>query len=287
MNFSDKLREATEKNNSLLCVGLDVDLNLAPRCILAESDPIFAFNKAIIDATIDLVCAYKPNIAFYEALGVMGMQALHKIANYVPRHIPVILDAKLGDVGHTANAYAQAIFGVWGFDAVTLNPYLGSDSIVPFLQYTHKAVFILTRTSNPGSADFQDLICDGKPLYQKVVQKAQEWSGTGNCGLVVGGTRPETIREIRSMAPNMIFLVPGIGAQGGDIRATVQHGSTAEGIGPIISSSRSIIYSSQGKDFAEAARKAAEQLRKSINACRRGSPTPEDSPADLEGDDGP
>lgn len=268
MNFLEKLLNAARTNRSLLCIGLDPDPELMPWGDVAE------FNRAIIDATQDLVCAYKPNLAFYEVLGVDGLKALEKTVDYIPADIPVIGDAKRGDIGSTARAYARALFETLGFDAATVNPYLGYDSLEPFIEYREKGVFILCRTSNAGSAHFQDLLlCDKsakagegeKPLFEVVAQRAREWNTFGNVGLVVGATYPEELRRVRQLCPRMPLLIPGIGAQGGDLASAVRYGVDDQGEKAIISSSRQIIYASKGKDFAGAARGAALKLRDEIN----------------------
>src|SRR4030042_1506104 len=260
MRFVDKLLAAGRRNKSLLCVGLDPDPGLMPKASLLE------FNKAIVDATADLVCAYKPNLAFYEALGIDGLKALQKIIEHIPGHIPIIGDGKRGDIGNTAKAYAKAIFVTFGFDAATVSPYLGFDSIEPFIGYKDKGVFILCRTSNPGAMDFQNLVNgQGMPLYESVARKAKEWNVSGNIGLVVGATYPEELKAIRQLCPEMPLLIPGIGAQGGDLASTVKYGIDAQGENAIIAISRQILYASQGKDFAQAARNNALELRDSIN----------------------
>jgi orotidine-5'-phosphate decarboxylase len=266
MDFAEKLLRASRRNNSLLCLGLDPDPELMPETGVIE------FNRAVIDATADLVCAYKPNLAFYEALGSAGLAALQETVKYVPDNIPVIGDAKRGDVGHTARAYASALFEVLGFDAVTVNPYLGRDSIEPFTLYADRAVFILCRTSNLGAGDFQDAQCSMgqgsglQPLYRLVAGKALEWNERNNIGLVVGATYPQELKEIRQLCPQMHLLIPGIGAQGGDLEWAVRHGTDGEGRKAIFSSSRQILYASRGSDYARAARQAADQLRRQINS---------------------
>jgi len=265
MNFMEKLIAASQKNNSLLCIGLDADPRLMP-----DNVGVFEFNKAIIDATADLVCAYKPNFAFYEALGNEGLDALKQTVKHIPDNIPVIGDAKRGDIGNTAKAYAKTIFADFGFDATTVNPYLGFDSLEPFIQYQDKGIFVLCRTSNAGAVDFQSLRCveHDRPLFEVVALKASEWNVHGNIGLVVGATYPEELKLIRQNHPDMPLLIPGIGAQGGDLELTVRYGVDAQGEKAIINSSRQIIYASREKDFAEAARKAASELREQINQYR-------------------
>ena len=262
MKFTDKLLDASRKNQSWLCIGLDPDPELMPGV------DVLQFNKAIIEATSDLVCAYKPNLAFYEALGVKGLAILEKTVKCVPGDIPVIGDAKRGDIGNTARAYARALFAVLGFDAATVNPYLGFDAIEPFISYQDKGVFILCRTSNKGAADFQDLLTDGLPLYEAVARKAREWNTYGNIGLIVGATYPQELKKVRSICPEMPLLIPGVGAQGGDLASAVGYGVDARGEKAIINVSRQILYASREKDFARAAREVAEKIRQQINDHR-------------------
>jgi len=270
VNFLEKLTSATEKNDSLLCVGLDPDPELMP----AKID-VFKFNKAIIDATSDLVCAYKLNLAFYEALGFSGLDAMKRTIKYIADNIPVIADAKRGDIGNTAKAYAKAIFDNLNFDAATVNPYLGFDSIEPFIEYWDRGVFILCRTSNPGAVDFQNLRLQTEheqfPLFEIVALRAAQWNKHGNIGLVVGATYPEELKLLRRSHPDMLLLIPGIGAQGGELASAVSYGVDERGRKALISSSRQIIYASSGKDFAQAARQVASSLREQINNYR---PTP-------------
>jgi orotidine-5'-phosphate decarboxylase len=267
MNFSEKLEKASRKNHSLVCVGLDADPLLMPQKI-----GLFDFNKAIIDATSDLVCAYKPNLAFYESRGDEGLDALKRTLKYIPDGIPVIADAKRADIGNTSRAYAIALFDIQGFDAATVNPYLGYDAIEPFLMYKDKGIIILCRTSNAGAKDFQSLLCQTpaglKSLYEIVAEKAGEWNRNGNIGLVVGATYPDELKTIRRMHPQMPLLIPGIGAQGGEVAITVRNGTSPQGEKAIINSSRGIIHASKGPDFAEAARRAALTLRDEINRYR-------------------
>ncbi len=268
MSFFKKLTEAVSKNNSLLCVGLDPDPQQMP-----ANTGILEFNRAIIDATRDLVCAYKLNFAFYEAAGAGGFEILKSTVDYIAGDIPVIGDAKRGDIGNTAKAYARSIFSNLGFDAATVNPYLGFDSIEPFIQYRDRGVFILCRTSNPGAADFQSLRLAEEPgsLFEVVAEKASRWNSNNNIGLVVDATYPEELRLIRQRHPDMPLLIPGVGAQGGDLAAAVSYGVNARGEGAIINSSRQIIYASRGDDFAPAAAKAAAELRHRINRHRAGA----------------
>jgi orotidine-5'-phosphate decarboxylase len=259
MGFLDKVLSASRGSRSLLCIGLDPDPELMPRM------DVFAFNKAIIDATSDLVCAYKPNLAFYEALGLGGLEAMKRTLEYIPKAIPTIGDAKRGDIGNTARAYARALFEVFGFDAATVNPYLGHDSVEPFLSYSDKGIFILCKTSNPGAADFQEARCGRRRLYELVAEKARAWNTSGNVGLVMGATYPEELRRVRKLCPNMPLLIPGIGAQGGDLALTVRYGVDVHGERAIIVSSRQILYASRGDDFALAARREALKLRDTIN----------------------
>ncbi|MCD6391519.1 MAG: orotidine-5'-phosphate decarboxylase [Dehalococcoidia bacterium] len=259
MKFSDKLLNASRKNKSWLCIGLDPDPELMPGV------DVLQFNKAIIESTCDLVCAYKPNLAFYEAIGTEGPAILEKTIKYIPGDIPVIGDAKRGDIGNTARAYARALFSVLNFDAATVNPYLGFDSIEPFINYQDKGVFILCRTSNQGATDFQNLCTNGTLLYEAVAQKAKEWNTYDNIGLVVGATYPEELKKVRSICPEMLLLIPGIGAQGGDLASAVGYGVDARGEKAIINVSRQILYASKERDFAQAARSVAEKIRNQIN----------------------
>jgi len=241
---------------------------------MPENVSVAEFNRAIIEATSDLVCAYKLNFAFYEALGDDGMSILKQTRDFIPGDIPVIGDAKRGDIGNTAKAYAQAIFEYFDFNAATVNPYLGYDSIEPFLQYRDRGIFILCRTSNAGAVDFQALnteIEDNKylPLFQVVARRAGEWNIYGNIGLVVGATYPDELKIIREQHPDMPLLIPGIGAQGGDLALTVRYGVDRHGEKAIINSSRQVLYASPGKDYAQAARQATDNLREQINHIKK------------------
>jgi len=263
VEFVSRLLNASRGNRSLLCVGLDPDPSKLP------VRDVFEFNRAIIDATADLVCCYKPNLAFYEALGIRGLQALRKTLAHIPKDIPVIGDAKRGDIGNTATAYAKALFGYYKFDAVTVNPYMGYDSVKPFLDYRDKGIFVLCRTSNSSASDFQDLVDNfGMKFYQTVALRAGDWNKGGNVGLVVGATFPEELREIRKLCPDMPLLIPGVGAQGGDLELSVRYGVDANKEKAVIVAARQVIYASKGPDYAQAARKAAGELRDAINRYR-------------------
>ena len=270
MRFRDKLEAAWEQSGSLLCIGLDPDPALMPDGYGA--DDVAAFNIAIIEATSHLVCAYKPNVAFYEALGPeRGYAALRKTLAAIPPHVITLADAKRGDVEHTARAYVQALFDDLGFDAATINPYLGLDSVEPWIERPDKAAIVVCRTSNPGAPDFQDLQVqtdDGtQPLYEVVAQRAKSWDRHGNVGLVVGATYPDEMKRLRALCPDTTFLVPGIGAQQGSLEDAVRAGIDARGRGLMVSASRGVTYASKGEDFAIAARAAATKLRDEIRAC--------------------
>lgn len=268
MKFLDKLDKSSQQNNSLLCIGLDIDLGKIPQTVLNKEDPIYIFNHEIVNATKDLVCAYKPNIAFYEMYGMYGLSSLIKTIEFIQStNIPVILDAKRGDVGHSSAAYAKSIFQVYKADATTVNPYLGHDSIEPFIEYQEKGIFVLCLTSNVGFKDFQSAGTE-EPLYKSVAKQVKEWNHYGNCGLVVGATKPEELKEIRELVLDMPILIPGIGAQGGEIEPSVKYGVDEKGGRAIIAASRSIIYASREDNFAEAAREAAKKLRDEINKYR-------------------
>ena len=265
--FHEKLISASRKNTSLLCVGLDPDPALMPVKNVVE------FNRAIIEATADLVCCYKPNLAFYESMGYPGLETLKLTLEHIPNDIPVIGDAKRGDIGSTAQAYASAMFQQWGFDALTVNPYLGMDALDPFFEYADKGVLVLCHTSNPGAADFQELLVEQegeyRPLYEYVALKASAWNRHGNVGLVMGATYPQQMQKVREICPDMLILAPGIGTQGGDLENTVKYGVNTNGEGLIINSSRSIIFASKDSaDYAEKAKLAAQELRDSINRAR-------------------
>jgi orotidine-5'-phosphate decarboxylase len=270
--FHQKLSTIVKKQNSLVCVGLDSDLRRLPLFIKNKTNPQFLFNKAIIDNTHDLVCAYKPNSAFYEALGDFGIKQLKMTCDYLLKNypeIPIILDAKRADIGSTNQGYVEFIFDYLNADAVTLHPYLGQEAIQPFLDRKDKGSIILCRTSNPGAGEFQDLIVKNKSLYQIIAQKVtQKWNVNNNCMLVVGATYPKELKIVRKIAGDMTFLVPGIGSQGGDTKKTVEAGLNSKKMGMIINSSRGIIFASSNKDFAQRARDETIKLRDEINKYR-------------------
>ena len=264
----ERLKQEIFSKKSFLCVGLDVDLNKIPPFLLKESDPIFAFNKAIIDATHPYTIAYKPNIAFYEAYGEKGWQSLRKTIDYLNEqhpHIFTIADAKRGDIGNTATMYAKAFFEDLQFDSVTVAPYMGQDSVEPFLAFEHKATILLALTSNKGAFDFQTLTTEGAPLYQQILTRSQQWHNAHNLMYVVGATKAEYLADIRRIVPQSFLLVPGVGAQGGDLREVCKYGLN-NSVGLIINASRAIIYASQGEDFAQKAGEAAHSLQKEMAA---------------------
>ncbi len=275
MNFLDKLLTATRQQNSLLCVGLDPEPKRLPAQLhnMPVARAITYFCRAIVEATAPYVCAFKPNLAFFEVLGPEGMYVFQEVLQAIPGHIPVIVDAKRGDLGNTTRNYAAAVFDVYGCDAVTVNPYLGYDSVAPFLAYHEKGVILLCRTSNPSARDFQDLQVYGedrqvRPLYEAVAQRVQSWNTDGNCGLVVGATYPQELRTIRTVCPEMPILIPGVGAQGGDLEASVAAGVDARGERAIIAVSRAVLYAGEGKEFASAAANEARILSDRINEVR-------------------
>jgi orotidine-5'-phosphate decarboxylase len=273
--FREKWQAASDRQNSLLCVGLDPEPARLPVPLRASgARAAVTFCQRIIEATLPYVCAYKPNLAFFEALGAEGWLLLTEVLQAIPAHIPVIADAKRGDIGHTARLYAEALFERCAFDAATVNPYVGYDGIAPFLAYREKLVFVLCRTSNPGARDFQDLaVADEsgqlRPLYQRVAELVRRWNAVnGNCGLVVGATYPQELQAIRALCPELPLLVPGVGAQGGDLAAAVKAGVDAGGAGLLVAISRAILYADSGSDYANAAAEAARRFRDQINRAR-------------------
>jgi orotidine-5'-phosphate decarboxylase len=256
------------KKKSFLIVGLDTDVDKIPKHLLEEEDPIFTFNKAIIDATHDLCVGYKPNIAFYEAYGLEGWKSLEKTINYLNEFYPeqfTIADAKRGDIGNTSTRYAKAFFEELRFDSITIAPYMGRDSVEPFLQFENKHTILLALTSNKGAFDFQTQMIEGQELYKKVLETSRNYAGTHNLMYVVGATKAEYLSKIRQIIPESFLLVPGIGAQGGSLEEVCKYGMTKD-VGLLVNSARGIIYKSQGQDFAQAARGAAQELQSQMKA---------------------
>ncbi len=268
LNFQKKYQTASQRNNSLLCIGLDTDISKLPKSVLNSSNPVLYFNKKIIDATSDLVCCYKPNYAFYGVLGDRGWSTLRETIEYIPKDIPVLVDAKIGDIGNTSSLYARMFFEELNADALTVTPYMGEDCVLPFLDYRDRTTFIVCLTSNKGADDFEKSLSDGSPLFEHVINKALEWSPNKNCGLVIGATQPDYFSRVRLLAPDMPLLIPGIGAQGGNPKEVVIHGQDSRGGGIIVNSSRGIIFSSTNKDYAQAARESAKNLRDELNRYR-------------------
>jgi orotidine-5'-phosphate decarboxylase len=268
MTFYQKVRSIQRKNKSLLCIGLDTDVNKIPAFLSAYDHPILEFNRRIIDATKDIVCAYKLNMAFYESAGERGWHIVHQTLASVPEEIITIGDAKRGDIGNSAEMYARSLLDDYKFTACTVSPYMGEDSVKPFMKNKDRGVFVLALTSNPGAKDLQYLKVRERPLYEHVIRLVKKWNSNKNCGLVVGATRPSELKRVRALAQEMPLLIPGIGAQGGDVKSAVRFGCDARGEMAIINASRSVIYASGGDDFAQAARGAAMHLRNEINGYR-------------------
>ena len=268
MTRQELIAQIFEKK-SFLCVGLDTDLKKIPQHLLAEEDPIFAFNKAIIDATAPYCVAYKPNLAFYEAFGVKGLLAFEKTVKYLKEHYPthfVIADAKRGDIGNTSAMYARTFFEEYDVDSLTVAPYMGEDSVSPFLSYEGKWVILLALTSNKGSHDFQlTELPDGERLFEKVLRRSQQWASDEQMMYVVGATQGQMFEDIRRLAPTHFLLVPGVGAQGGSLQEVCKYGMTKD-CGLLVNSSRGIIYASSGKDFAEVAAQKANELQQEMSA---------------------
>ncbi|MBM4412373.1 MAG: orotidine-5'-phosphate decarboxylase [Chloroflexi bacterium] len=269
MNFNQRLNIAIEHHHSLLCIGLDPDVVRLPASVRHDADAVYTFCHEIIAATHDVAVAYKPNIAFFEAMGVTGIETLMRLMHHTRQNI-WILDAKRGDIGNTASAYAHAAFGHFHADAITLNPYMGGDTLEPFLTHADRGAFLLCRTSNPGSRDIQELrLADGRPLYLAVAElAAQQWNTNQNVGLVVGATQPDALKAVRTICPDLPFLLPGIGAQGGDLVEALNAGLDARRSGLLINASRSILYASNAEDYAHAARAEAIRTRDAINTIR-------------------
>lgn len=266
--YLEKLHAAQQRNNSWLCLGLDPDPKRLPVPAAKWDEPVLPFNKAIIEATADLVCAYKPNLGFYLQWGAAGIIALERTIAFIPPHIPIIVDCKTGDIGHTQAAWAAGLFDQWGVDAITVNPFVGSEAVTAMVgQRPDKAVYVLARTSNPSATDFQGELAQGEGLSAEVIRRSQHWPVAGVIGYVMGATYPAELAVARELAPDAPFLIPGIGAQGGDLAAAVQYGPDRTA-GPVINASRAILYASAGLDFAEAARTAAMNLRDEINGYR-------------------
>lgn len=268
MDFIKKLQHIQRKNNSILCIGLDTDPTQVPESLYRWGDPQYEFNRRIIDATRDIVCAYKLNLAFYESVGEHGWYTVHQTLARIPEEIVTIGDGKRGDIATSAERQAYLLCQDWEFSATTLSPYMGRDSVMPFLQRRDQCGFILAVTSNAGSKDFQHLPVKGRPLYEHVVKQALKWNAKKNIGFVVGATRPAELKRIRAMAPRVPILIPGVGTQRGNLDAAVRYGCDKKGELAIINAGRSIIYASAGDDFAEKARAAALALRDRINRYR-------------------
>jgi orotidine-5'-phosphate decarboxylase len=271
MTFLERLHSAASAHSSWLCVGLDPDPSSVPSGV-AVAD----FLREIVDATSDLVCCFKPNIAFFEALGMDGQRALRSVLSLIPRHVPVLIDAKRGDTPNTMQAYARAIFDDLGADAVTVSPYLGGDALAPFLERADRGVFVLCKTSNPGAGEIQDLYIDGEPLFLHVARRALGWDKFGTVGFVVGATYPSDVAAVRALSSDVPLLLPGVGAQAGDLEASVRAGANAHGERAIVNASRTILYASRGSDWQSAARAEADRLRQAINTAR--APTPSGAP---------
>lgn len=276
-SFSERLLGMARVNASMLCVGLDPDPALVPAQLKSDdaSEWVPRFLAGIVDATSDLVCCYKPQIAFFEALGLPGQRALRTVLQAIPADIPVLVDAKRGDTPQTMLAYARALFEDLDADAVTVNPYLGGDSLEPFFSYPGRGVFVLCKTSNPGAGEIQDLLVEGsaEPLFLRIARRAVTWDQHGTLGLVVGATYPADVAAVRQIAPRAPILLPGVGAQAGDLENSVRSGVDADGGGVLVNASRSILYASSGSDWQSAARAEATRLRAAINAAREPNAT--------------
>ncbi|MBM2840092.1 MAG: Orotidine 5'-phosphate decarboxylase [Bacteroidetes bacterium] len=268
MSFYDNLRAIQKAKNSLLCVGLDPDLSKIPRHLLGNNDSVGEFCKRIIEATSEFACAFKLNLAFFEALGERGWSTVHRVLECISPGIITIGDAKRGDIGNSAEMYARSLLDDFKFTATTVSAYMGEDSVRPFINDPDRGTFLLALTSNPGAKDFQNLKVRGKPLYEHIIAKGKKWNTRNNIGLVVGATRPAQLKRIRQLAPDMPLLIPGVGAQGGDVRLAVRYGCDAQGEMALINASRSILFASSGEDFADAARLSAKMLRDEMNKHR-------------------
>jgi orotidine-5'-phosphate decarboxylase len=272
--FDERLNDRMRQRDSLVCVGLDPDLARLPDPLRGIDDPedaIVAFLAGIVEATADLACAFKPNLGFFLAHGTAGVRALERARRLIPSDVPVVLDAKIADIGSTAAAYARGVFDAWGFDAVTLNPYLGEDALAPFLARPDRGVFVLCKTSNPGSGDLQDVaLADGRPLSRRVADLANAWAARhpATVGLVVGATWPGDLAAARAACPDRPILLPGVGAQQGDLAAALAAGIDRRGAGLVVTSSRAILYAGSGADWADRARAETERLRDEVNRHR-------------------
>ncbi|MCX6137557.1 MAG: orotidine-5'-phosphate decarboxylase [Ignavibacteriales bacterium] len=268
MTFLEKILSAQRSRNSLLCIGLDTDMNKLPEHMRAMNDALLSFNKAIIEATSDLVCAYKINAAFYECAGESGWRTMRETVKSIPSGVFTIGDAKRGDIGNSSSYYARALYDDLGFDAATVAPYMGRDSVEPFLTSPEHGIFLLALTSNPGARDFQYLDTGGVPLYRRVIETAMTWNTKGNIGFVAGATRGSELQTVRNAAGDAPLLIPGVGAQGGSLEEAVRFGADARGERAVINASRSVLYASADKDFSEAARGEALRLRDEMNRYR-------------------
>lgn len=269
-SFAERLVHAMARKKSLLCVGLDPEIGKLPARLrgLPPAQAILAFNREIIAATSDLVVCYKPNLAFYEALGPPGLEALGQTLAHVPSDVLTIGDGKRGDIAHTMRLYAQALFDVYGFDAVTASPYLGQDALQPLLTRRDKGVFVLCRTSNPGAAEITDLQVNGRSLFLTIAERVQAWNEHGNVGLVLGATYPRDLASVRALCPELPILLPGVGAQQGSLEDAVRAGVDKEGAGLLVVAARQVLYASSDDDFPVAARRVAAELRERINRMR-------------------
>ena len=268
MTFNRRVREVQKSRNSLLCIGVDVDARHLPRILRRSANPPFEFARRIIEATTEFVCALKFNLAFYEADGFRGLKNLEKLLSLTPRGILTIGDGKRGDIGNSSKMYARAMFGGFGFDAVTVNPYMGYDSIEPFIEDERRGAFVLVMTSNPGSRDFQRLNVAGKPMYERVAATARRWNSRHNVGVVAGATHAGELRRIRKILPDVPILIPGVGAQGGSLSSAVRHGCTRQRDLAVVNVGRSVLYASSRSDFLERAREEAERIQITMNRLR-------------------
>jgi orotidine-5'-phosphate decarboxylase len=287
MSALEKLENIQDKNKSLICLGLDLDPKRMPSECTKSIKGMYDFVMEVVEATSDMVCAYKPNLAFYENKGADGISLLTSIAEHIPEDVVIILDAKRGDIGNTASFYAEAMYRRWKADWVTLSPYMGYDSMRPFLEYEDKGIFVLCLTSNTGSKDFQHLIVGDKPLYQVVAEKVAYWNKDNNCGLVVGATQPEQLRQLRSVAENMPLLIPGVGAQGGSLEKAAVYGTDNFQKPAVINVCRSVLYASSGSDFATRAREELKKLNDTVAGLRSGEIKLEGSPAPPQESEAP